>query len=106
MRGERREGRIGIWVASSGREEKIAALGIRVRRGISFHGVSLNIEPDLDHFAGIVPCGIQDHGVTSLTKLGLILSTAEVDMALRAAFAEVFAVKTVSERPRVRQQSS
>ena len=104
VRGERREGRIGIWVATSAaKEDKIAALGIRVRRGISFHGVSLNIEPDLDHFAGIVPCGISEHGVTSLAKLGLIVSTAEVDMAMRAAFEEVFATKTAIERTRAKQ---
>jgi len=106
VRGERREGRIGIWVASSsGKEDKIAALGIRVRRGISFHGVSLNVEPELTHFAGIVPCGIHGHGVTSLAKLGLVLSTAEVDMALRAAFEEVFAAKTAIERKRAKQSA-
>jgi lipoyl(octanoyl) transferase len=103
VRGERREGRVGIWVATSpAKEEKIAALGIRVRRGVSYHGISLNIEPELEHFAGIVPCGISEHGVTSLAKLGLVLSTAEVDMALRGAFEEVFAVKTMSERPRAK----
>ncbi len=106
VRGERREGRIGIWVASpSGKEEKIAALGIRVRRGISFHGVSLNVDPDLDHFSGIVPCGIQEHGVTSLAKLGINVMMAEVDMALRGAFEEVFAVKTTSERRQVKQSA-
>jgi lipoyl(octanoyl) transferase len=99
VRGERREGRVGIWVATTpAKEEKIAALGIRVRRGISYHGISLNIEPELEHFAGIVPCGIAEHGVTSLAKLGIVVTTAEVDMALRGAFEDVFAVKTESER--------
>jgi lipoyl(octanoyl) transferase len=103
VRGERREGRIGIWVASpSGREEKIAALGIRVRRGVSFHGVSLNVDPELEHFSGIVPCGIQGHGVTSLAKLGINVMMPEVDMALRGAFEEVFGVATTSERKRTK----
>lgn len=95
VRGERREGRVGIWVVrQGGREDKIAALGIRVRRGIAFHGVSLNVDPDLEHFSGIVPCGIQGHGVTSLADLGLIASMADVDLALRAAFEEVFGATT------------
>jgi lipoyl(octanoyl) transferase len=91
IRGERREGRIGIWVArKGGREDKVAALGIRVRRGITFHGVSLNVDPDLEHFSGIVPCGIQGHGVTSLADLGLTATMADVDVALRTAFETVF----------------
>jgi lipoyl(octanoyl) transferase len=91
VKGERREGRVGIWVArKGGREDKIAALGIRVRRGVTFHGVSFNIDPDLDHFTGIVPCGISEHGVTSLADLGLTATTADVDLALRAAFESVF----------------
>ena len=103
VRGERHQGRIGIWVATgTSKEDKIAALGIRVRRGVSYHGVSFNIEPELTHFAGIVPCGIHEHGVTSLAKLGYIVSTAEVDMALRGAFEEVFGVKTSIERPRTK----
>jgi len=107
IRGERREGRIGIWVATSpAKEEKIAALGIRVRRGVSFHGVSFNIDPELENFAGIVPCGISEHGVTSLAKLGIQVTTAEVDMALRATFEEVFGVKTVIERPRTKATAS
>ena len=106
VRGERREGRIGIWVATSpSKEDKIAALGIRVRRGVSFHGVSFNIDPELEHFTGIVPCGISEHGVTSLAKLGIQVMTAEVDMALRASFEEVFGVKTVSERTRAKVAS-
>lgn len=91
VRGERREGRIGIWVVrKGGREDKIAALGIRVRRGVTYHGVSLNVEPDLEHFSGIVPCGIQGHGVTSLVDLGVTATMADVDLALRAAFDDVF----------------
>jgi lipoyl(octanoyl) transferase len=91
VRGERREGRVGIWVArKGGREDKIAALGIRVRRGVSFHGVSFNVDPELEHFTGIVPCGIAEHGVTSLADLGLTATMADVDLALRAAFEGVF----------------
>jgi lipoyl(octanoyl) transferase len=105
IRGERREGRVGIWVAQSPtKEDKVAALGIRVRRGVSYHGISFNIDPELEHFAGIVPCGIHEHGVTSLDKLGIQVMTPEVDMALRAAFEEVFGVKTVTERPRAKSK--
>ena len=97
VRGERREGRVGIWVAhKGGREDKIAALGIRVRRGVSFHGISLNVDPDLEHFSGIVPCGIQEHGVTSLADLGLTATLMDVDLALREAFEQVFGA-TVDE---------
>ena len=90
--GERREGRVGIWVADTltGSENKIAALGIRIRRGVSFHGVSLNADPDLTHFGGIVPCGIAQHGVTSLARLGLPANMDAVDAALRDAFSQVF----------------
>ena len=95
VKGERREGRVGIWVArKSGREDKVAALGIRVRRGVTFHGISLNVDPDLEHFTGIVPCGIQEHGVTSLADLGLTATMADVDLALRDAFEAVFAPTT------------
>jgi lipoyl(octanoyl) transferase len=91
VKGERREGRVGIWVArGGGREDKIAALGVRIRRWVTFHGVSLNIEPDLSHFSGIVPCGISQHGVTSLADLGIAVSTADVDVALQQAFRKVF----------------
>ena len=90
VKGERREGRVGIWVAHDGREDKIAAIGVRVRRWVTFHGVSLNVDPDLEHFSGIVPCGIREHGVTSLVALGLPVTMADVDVALRSAFAEVF----------------
>jgi len=91
VKGERRNGRVGIWVVrDSGREDKIAALGVRIRHWVTFHGVSLNIEPDLSHFSGIVPCGIRGHGVTSLADLGLPVSMADVDVALRETFQEIF----------------
>jgi lipoyl(octanoyl) transferase len=91
VKGERREGRVGIWVArGGGREDKVAAIGVRVRRWVTFHGVSLNVEPDLSHFGGIVPCGISEHGVTSLADLGLPVTMADVDVAMKSAFAEVF----------------
>jgi lipoyl(octanoyl) transferase len=88
--GERREGRVGIWVADAGGEAKIAAIGVRVRQWVTFHGVALNVEPDLSHYEGIVPCGVREHGVTSMAALGVTASMEEVDMALRAAFSEVF----------------
>jgi lipoyl(octanoyl) transferase len=90
VKGERRGGRVGVWVADGMREEKIAALGVRVKHWVSFHGVSLNVDPDLGNYAGIVPCGVSQHGVTSLAKLGIIVSMAEVDMILRETFDEVF----------------
>ncbi|MGE5506340.1 MAG: lipoyl(octanoyl) transferase LipB [Actinomycetota bacterium] len=91
VKGERREGRVGIWVdRGGGREDKIAAIGVRVRHWVTFHGIALNVDPDLAHFQGIVPCGISRHGVTSLWDLGLTPTLAEVDSALMAAFAEVF----------------
>lgn len=98
VRGERRDDRVGIWVRRPDRpappgaiaEDKIAALGIRVRHWVTLHGVSLNVEPDLDHFGGIVPCGIADHGVTSLADLGLPLGIPEVDMVLREEFEPLF----------------
>lgn len=92
VRGERREGRVGIWVAdrASGRDSKIGALGVRVSRWVSWHGVALNVEPDLSHFTGIVPCGIRDHGVTSLQALGIPVTMAEADAALLASWGEVF----------------
>jgi len=98
--GERREDRVGVWVRRPDKrpapgtdtvaEDKIAAIGIRVRRWVTFHGVSLNVEPDLGHFAGIIPCGVSAHGVTSLADLGLTVSMAEADMALRDAFEGIF----------------
>ncbi|MBN9533853.1 MAG: lipoyl(octanoyl) transferase LipB [Alphaproteobacteria bacterium] len=91
VKGERRDGRVGIWVArGGGREDKIAAIGVRVRRWVTFHGVALNVDPDLSHFDGIVPCGIREHGVTSLADLGLPVSMADVDVAMKKAFADVF----------------
>ncbi len=92
VRGERRAGRVGIWVArGAGREDKIAAIGVRVRRWVTFHGISLNVEPDLSHFAGIVPCGIREHGVTSLTDLDQPAALSDVDASLQRRFLEVFA---------------
>ena len=89
--GLRREGRVGIWVErGGGREDKIAAIGVRIRRWVSYHGIALNVEPDLAHFAGIVPCGVREHGVTSLVDLGRPVTMADVDSALVAAFDEVF----------------
>ncbi|MGA9795174.1 MAG: lipoyl(octanoyl) transferase LipB [Rhizomicrobium sp.] len=90
IKGERREGRVGIWVARGKREDKIAAIGVRVRKWVTFHGVSFNVDPDLTHFNGIVPCGIREHGVTSLADLGIVVSMADVDVALKASFEEVF----------------
>ena len=94
IRGERREERVGVWVRrpekGEGAEDKIAALGIRVRRWVSFHGISLNVEPELAHFDGIVPCGVSDQGVTSLVDLGLPVTMPEVDSALRAEFELIF----------------
>lgn len=96
VRGERREDRVGVWVArpdkSLGHEDKIAAIGVRLRRWISFHGIAINVEPELKHFSAIVPCGVTDprYGVTSLVDLGLPVSMEDVDVALRQAFGEVF----------------
>ena len=88
--GERREERIGVWVRRGSTECKIAALGVRVRRWVAFHGVALNVEPELEHFDGIVPCGIEGFDVTSLAAEGITASMPEVDSALRASFEEVF----------------
>ncbi|MEC8027190.1 MAG: lipoyl(octanoyl) transferase LipB [Pseudomonadota bacterium] len=93
--GERRAGRVGIWVRRSDlnlpqREDKIAAVGVRVRRWVAYHGISINLDPDLTHFAGIVPCGIAEHGVTSLHDLGQLVTMEELDLALRAGFETVF----------------
>ena len=92
--GERREDRVGVWVRrpekGPGSEDKIAAIGIRVRQGVSFHGISLNIDPDLSHFSGIVPCGVREHGVTSLVDLGLPVTMEDADRALHAAYRDIF----------------
>jgi len=89
--GERRQGRVGIWVADTPvTEAKIAAIGVRVSRWVSWHGVALNVSPDLSHYGGIVPCGIAEHGVTSLAALGVAATMAEVDTALHTAWEEVF----------------
>ncbi len=92
VKGERRTGRVGIWVADpkTGGESKIGAIGVRVSRWVSWHGVALNVDPNLSHFGGIVPCGIREHGVTSLTALGIPATMHDADMALRAAWEEVF----------------
>ncbi|GBE44501.1 octanoyltransferase [bacterium BMS3Bbin10] len=88
--GERRKGRVGVWVTrsdlGSAREDKIAAIGVRVRRWVTFHGISMNVNPELDHYSGIVPCGVHEHGVTSLADLGRSVTMDEVDKALRAGF--------------------
>lgn len=100
VRGEVRPGRVGVWVSRPDRprgpdgtvaEDKIAAIGIKLRRWISFHGISINVEPDLSHFSGIVPCGIRGHGVTSLVDLGLPVSMADLDLALKSTFDPAFA---------------
>lgn len=102
VRGERRHDRVGVWVArpdkGEGFEDKIAAIGVRLRRWVSFHGIAINVEPDLSHFNAIIPCGVTDprYGVTSLADLGLTATAADVDIALRQAFTDVF------ERPCVR----
>ena len=88
--GERRQGRVGIWVETAGGEAKIAAIGVRVRRWVTFHGISLNVAPDLGHYRGIVSCGIHEHGVTSLAALGVDAAMADVDRALRRRFDAVF----------------
>ncbi|MCB1411212.1 MAG: lipoyl(octanoyl) transferase LipB [Rhodobacteraceae bacterium] len=97
--GERRAGRVGVWVVrpekpanadGTPREDKIAAIGVKLRRWVSFHGIAINVEPDLSHFTGIVPCGIRDHGVTSLVDLGLPVTMADLDVALRRQFDAVF----------------
>jgi lipoyl(octanoyl) transferase len=95
VRGERRPDRIGIWVVRpGGQEAKIAAIGVRVRRWVSYHGVAINLDPDLAHFGGIVPCGISGFGVTSLADLGLTTTMAELDAALMATFEQVFGPST------------
>jgi lipoyl(octanoyl) transferase len=109
VRGERRQGRVGVWVVRHDRpplrdgspaEDKIAAIGVRIRRWVSYHGVAINVEPDLEHFSGIVPCGIRGYGVTSLVDLGLPVTMADLDVALRRAFGGVFGPAGLAPRPR------
>ncbi|MEW2917161.1 lipoyl(octanoyl) transferase LipB [Ruegeria sp. ANG10] len=99
VKGEIRDGRVGVWVQRDDKpltvtgqpaEDKIAAIGLRLRKWVSFHGISINVEPDLEHFSGIVPCGISEHGVTSLVDLGLPVTMADVDAALQKTFADSF----------------
>ncbi|THD63518.1 lipoyl(octanoyl) transferase LipB [Phenylobacterium sp.] len=102
--GEVREGRVGVWVerrtaGAPAREDKIAAIGVKLRRWVSFHGISLNVEPDLGHFSGIVPCGVTEHGVTSLVDLGLPVTLDEADAALRASFETVFGPTVADTAP-------
>lgn len=88
---ERRCGRVGVWVEhENGREEKIAAIGVRLKKWVSFHGISINVNPDLSHFSGIVPCGISEHGVTSLAALGNLANMDDVDAKLRSNFEKIF----------------
>jgi len=98
-----REGRVGVWVERKGpgwsREDKIAAIGVKVRKWVSFHGISLNVEPELDHFSGIVPCGIAEHGVTSLVDLGVLATMDEADAALKASFLRVFGPVAAGKAP-------
>ncbi|WP_299740601.1 lipoyl(octanoyl) transferase LipB [uncultured Roseobacter sp.] len=112
VKGVVREGRVGVWVERPDKEsnidgqvpeDKIAAIGIRLRKWVSFHGVSINVEPDLSHFNGIVPCGIKEHGVTSLVDLGLPVGLADVDLALRAQFADVFGDEPVTSQTNLNQ---
>ena len=104
VKGERRDGRIGIWVARGdaaapefAREDKIGAIGVRVRHWVSYHGIAINVAPDLAHFSGIVPCGVSAHGVTSLKDLGIAAGMADLDAALKTAFAEVFQISLIPE---------
>lgn len=103
VRGERREDRVGVWVArpdkGNGFEDKIAAIGVRLRRWVSFHGIAINVEPNLEHFQAIVPCGVTDprYGITSLADLGLTATSADVDIALRQAFEDVFERQRLAE---------
>jgi lipoyl(octanoyl) transferase len=91
LKGERRPGRVGIWIdQGGGRESKIAAIGVRVRQGVTYHGVSLNLDPDLDHYRGIVPCGVSQHGVTSLAALGIRIPMIRVDTVLKHNFERIF----------------
>jgi lipoyl(octanoyl) transferase len=96
VEGERREDRVGVWVRRGSGEAKIAAIGIRVRRWVTYHGISLNVSPDLSHFDGIVPCGVREHGVTSLADLGIPASMDDVDAALARRFEIIFGSRLLS----------
>jgi len=107
LRGEKRDGRVGVWIArpdkpplpdGSPHEDKIAALGVRLTKWVSYHGLSINVEPDLSHFTGIVPCGITGHGVTSLVDLGLPATLADVDVALQKTFWNIFGTAEITRR--------
>ncbi|MGI3184554.1 lipoyl(octanoyl) transferase LipB [Nioella aestuarii] len=109
LKGEKRDGRVGVWVArpdkpslpdGTPREDKIAALGVRLTKWVSYHGLSINVEPDLTHFDGIVPCGITGHGVTSLVDLGLPVTLDDVDVALEKTFGQIFGTAPVPLRPK------
>jgi lipoyl(octanoyl) transferase len=101
VKGERRAGRVGIWIAEpGGRESKIAAIGVRVRHWVTFHGVALNVDPDLSHYRGIIPCGVREHGVTSLAAQGITAAMPEVDAAMKRAFAAVFSGHHAASAPR------
>lgn len=115
VKGERREDRVGVWVTRPDRpplpdgspaEDKIAAIGIRLRRWVSLHGIAVNVEPDLTHFGGIVPCGIAGYGVTSLVDLGLPVTMDDYDVALKSAFEEVFGATENSPEPHIEPMSS
>ena len=103
VEGQIRDGRVGVWVERKGpgwsREDKIAAIGVKLRKWVSFHGVSLNVEPELEHFSGIVPCGVTEHGVTSLVDLGLPVTMDEADAALKGAFERVFGATLAAAAP-------
>jgi len=90
LKGEKREGRVGVWITRGTKEDKIAAIGVRVRKWVSFHGISINVEPDLSHYSGIIPCGITEHGVTSLVDQGLPVAMHEFDIELRSSFEKIF----------------
>ncbi len=115
VKGEIRDGRVGVWVTRPDRapgpdgapaEDKIAAIGIKLRRWVSFHGISINVEPDLSHFGGIVPCGIRDHGVTSLVDLGLPVTMDDLDAVLRQKFEEIFDEGSAISCPAAQESSN
>ncbi len=96
-----RAGRVGVWVSHKGEDHKIAAIGLRLRRWVSLHGISLNVDPNLSHFDGIVPCGIRDHGVTSLAEVGRNIGPGKVDQALKSSFETIFGPLSSAEPPRL-----